>query len=198
MLHKTGAPWSIRPGRSSPAKIHTSSASGLWRSGWQQQRRSKRWHYQAGDCLISKWRPSQQLREFHKTTIKPRDKTLEKATQRALLTVWASLQATQRSHRLKKTAAFALNAQRQHRNPLADLIFARCQHFLSSHIALVFCFANLTAILQCHVLFSKTIGCPAVFEMAKVVIAGLYSILGRLFMGHAYLGMINFARCRTL
>lgn len=60
-------------------------------------------------------------------------------------------------------------------------------------IALVFCFANLTAILQCHVLFPKTTGCPAVFEMAKEATAGLYSILGSLFMGHTYLGIINFA-----
>lgn len=36
-------------------------------------------------------------------------------------------------------------------------------------VALVFCFGDLTAILQCHALFSKTIGCPAAFKMAKEV-----------------------------
>lgn len=44
-------------------------------------------------------------------------------------------------------------------------------------IALLFCFANIAAILQCHVLFSKTIGCPA-FLIAKEVMDGLYSCFG--------------------
>lgn len=72
----------------------------LLRSGWLQQRRSKLWHCRAGDCLIYNWRPSQRLCEFHKTTVKPRDGTLAKATHKASLMSRASWHANYQSRTL--------------------------------------------------------------------------------------------------
>lgn len=133
--------------------------------------------------MIYNSRPSRELCEFHKATINPHDSTLAKATHKALLLSRASKQANQRSHRLE-TPQLLPSTLRENTQTYSQIEISQYALLLTVNIsfvliALLFSFANLAAILQCHVLFSKTIGCPA-FLIANEVMDGLYSCFGSL------------------